>query len=122
MRISSSQIQKLCSEGGAGWVGSVFLFSLTKISCTCCWSLSWDCEAWCGVLVLGVVVCLVGRSGAWLVRRIHSGDKSHGLFSGQMCFTVFFFFLWSSVWAECCVWYLDLGSASAVLERDSEQV
>ena len=31
-------------------------------------------------------------------------------------------FPWSSVWAECRVWYLDLGSASAVLESDLEQV
>ena len=36
------------------------------------------------VSVLGMVICLVGRSGALLVGRIRSGDRSHGLFSWQM--------------------------------------
>ena len=67
-----------------GWMGSVFLFLLTKISCNHCGSLSWGCRAWCGVSVLGVVVCLAGTSRAWLVRCIRSGYGSHGLFSAWM--------------------------------------
>ena len=67
-RNSSSHTQKVCSERGggggvdvriksyAGWTGSVFLCFSTKVFCTCCWSLSWGCGAWCGALVLGVVV------------------------------------------------------------------
>ena len=48
--------------------GVSFSFFLTKISCTCCGSLLWGCGAWCGVSVLHVVVCLVGRLRARLVK------------------------------------------------------
>ena len=36
--------------------------------------------------MLDVVVCSVGRLGAWLVGRIRSGDGPHGLSSGRMRF------------------------------------
>ena len=32
-------------KGCAGWVTKFFFFFLRKISCTCYWSLSWDCES-----------------------------------------------------------------------------
>ena len=41
-------------------------------------------QAWYGVSMLGVVVCLVRRLRALLVGRIRSGEGSHCLFSGWM--------------------------------------
>ena len=105
-------------------MGSVFLFFLSKnflyLLLVPLVGLR-GCGASCDVSVLGVMVCLVGRSGAWLVGRIGSWDGSHGLFSGRMRLAgsslSLVFFLGR---VPCLV--LDLGSASAVLERDSEQV
>ena len=101
--------------------GVSFSFFLNKISCTCCGSLSWGCGAWCGVSVLGVMVCLVGRSRAWLVRCIRSRYGSHGLFSGRMRLAGSSLSLVSCLGRVPCL-VLGHGSASVVLERDLEQV
>ena len=106
-----------------GCVGSVFVFFFDKnfLYLLLVPQVLVGLRGWCGVYVLGVVVCLVGRSGVWLIRRTHSGDGSRGLFSGWMRLAGSSL---SLVFCQSRVprLVLDLGSASAVLERDSEQV